>query len=246
MRLYDELASWWPVLSAPADYAEEAGLYLAALEAAAPRPLATLLELGSGGGNVASHLVARLTPTLTDLSPAMLEVSARLNPTCEHLQGDMRTLRLGRRFDAVLVQDAVMYMTTEEDLARTMATARAHLAPGAVALFVPDHVRETWRPTTHEGGHDLGLRALRYVLTETDDDPADSWIDARFEIHLREGPAGTHERTVCDTHRWGLFPRASWLRLLDAAGFEPRALPYAHSTFDPAAPRTMFLGRARG
>ena len=41
----------------------------------------------------------------------MLELSRTLNPDCEHLEGDMRTLRLGRTFDAVLIHDAVMYMT---------------------------------------------------------------------------------------------------------------------------------------
>jgi trans-aconitate methyltransferase len=41
--------------------------------------------------------------TLVDLSPQMLEVSKRQNPDCEHVVGDMRTVRLGREFDAVFV-----------------------------------------------------------------------------------------------------------------------------------------------
>jgi hypothetical protein len=31
------------------------------------------------------------------------------------VEGDMRTTRLGRQFDAVFVHDAVCYMTTEAD-----------------------------------------------------------------------------------------------------------------------------------
>ena len=50
--------------------------------------------------------------TLVDLSAEMLEVSRQLNPECEHIQGDMRTIRLGRQYDAVLVHDAVDYVTT--------------------------------------------------------------------------------------------------------------------------------------
>ena len=46
----------------------------------------------------------------------MLALSRALNPECEHLAGDMRTLRLGRVFDAVFVHDAVCYMTTRADL----------------------------------------------------------------------------------------------------------------------------------
>lgn len=53
-RLYSDLADWWPLRSAPEDYAEEAGFYRRILEDAAHPQ--TVLELGSGGGNNASHL----------------------------------------------------------------------------------------------------------------------------------------------------------------------------------------------
>ncbi len=80
-RLYDELASWWPLLSAPAEYAEEAEFYRKALVDACDRPPRSLLELGSGGGNNASHLKAHFDEmTLVDCSPAMLAVSRTLNP----------------------------------------------------------------------------------------------------------------------------------------------------------------------
>ena len=81
----------------------------------------TLLELGSGGGNNASHPKASYACTLTDRSPEMLELSRSLTPECEHVHGDMRTLRLGRSFDAVFVHDALMYLTSEDDLAATDA-----------------------------------------------------------------------------------------------------------------------------
>jgi hypothetical protein len=56
MKLYDELAEWWPVVSSPAEYAEEASEYLRLFRGAASGPLHEVLELGSGGGNNASHL----------------------------------------------------------------------------------------------------------------------------------------------------------------------------------------------
>ena len=55
---------------------------------------------------------------LVEPSAGMLQVSRALNPECEHVQGDMRTVRLDRRFDLVFVHDAVCYMTTEPDLRR--------------------------------------------------------------------------------------------------------------------------------
>lgn len=109
-KLYQELAAWWPLLSAPADYADEAAFVRQTLIAACEKPPRTLLELGSGGGNNASHLKAHFLMTLVDLSAEILAVSRDLNPECEHIAGDMRTVRLGRRFDAVFIHDAIMYM----------------------------------------------------------------------------------------------------------------------------------------
>src|SRR6185295_7097869 len=99
LRLYDELAQWWPLLSDPADYVEEAAFFQAQLLAACDGSPRTMLELGSGGGNNASHLKTRFVMTLVDRSPGMLAVSRALNPECEHVEGDMRTVRLGREFD---------------------------------------------------------------------------------------------------------------------------------------------------
>ncbi len=46
---------------------------------------------------------AKFTMTLVDPSEQMIAGSRQLNPECEHLCGDMRAVRLGRDFHAVLV-----------------------------------------------------------------------------------------------------------------------------------------------
>jgi hypothetical protein len=56
-RLYGDLAGWFHLLTAPSEYAGEAALYRRLLESAGP--VRTVLALGSGGGNNASHLKAR-------------------------------------------------------------------------------------------------------------------------------------------------------------------------------------------
>ena len=81
-KLYRALAPWWPLMSAPADYAEEAAFYQRTLEAASDGPLRTVLELGSGGGNNASHLKARFDMVLVEPSPGLLAVSRALNRAC--------------------------------------------------------------------------------------------------------------------------------------------------------------------
>ena len=152
-RFYADLAPWWPLISPPDHYEEEAQ-FAASLLRTADGPVERVLELGSGGGSNASHMKSSFTMTLVDLSPSMLEVSARLNPECEHVRGDMRDLRLGREFDAVFVHDAIDYMTTEAHLRRAMETAFVHCRPGGVAVFVPDHVTERFEPETDHGGSD--------------------------------------------------------------------------------------------
>ena len=144
MKLYDELAEWWPLFSAPADYAEEAAFFARVLNDACEPAPRTVLELGSGGGNNALYLKSKFEMTLVDLSPQMLAVSRALNPECEHREGDMRSVNLGRTFDAVFVHDAIAYMTNADDLGAAIRTAYRHCRAGGVALFVPDCVRETF------------------------------------------------------------------------------------------------------
>jgi SAM-dependent methyltransferase len=231
-KLYEELAAWWPLLSEPASYAEEAAFYAHALVAACTHPPRTLLELGSGGGNNASHLKARFSMVLVEPSAGMLAVSRALNPECEHVQGDMRTLRLGREFDAVFVHDAVCYMTTESDLRQAMETAFRHLRRGGAALFAPDHIRENFQPSTDHGGHDGDGRALRYLAWTWDPDPADTTyvVDYAYLLRTADGSVGVEH----DRHVEGLFARADWLRLLREVGFDAaRAMPLEHSEVEP-------------
>jgi SAM-dependent methyltransferase len=233
-KMYEELASWWPLLSAPDEYAEEAAFYRSALEAASARPLQTMLELGSGGGNNASHLKARFEMVLVEPSTGMLAVSRALNPECEHVQGDMRTVRLGRQFDAVFVHDAVCYLTTEADLRAAIATAFAHCRPGGAALFAPDHVRENFRPSTDHGGRDGdATRGLRYLEWTWDPDPSDSTYLVDYAYLLRSPDGGI--RVEHDRHVEGLFGRADWLRLLSEAGFVARVVPFEHSELEPGS-----------
>jgi SAM-dependent methyltransferase len=150
--MYSEIADWWPLLSRPEEYEEEAGFFTRTIIEASDEPPRTILELGSGGGNNASYMKAEAEMTLVDLAPNMLEVSKRLNPECEHIVGDMRTVRLGREFDAVFIHDAIDYMTSAADLAAAVQTAFAHTRAGGVAMFCPDHIRETFKPSTEHGG----------------------------------------------------------------------------------------------
>jgi trans-aconitate methyltransferase len=237
-HLYTDLAPWWPLISAPEEYTEEAATAAAALNSAGIG-VREVLELGSGGGHNAVHLKKHFRLTLVDLSADMLAESRRLNPECTHHQGDMRTIRLGRDFDAVFVHDAVAYMTTEADLRQVIETAFAHCRAGGIALFVPDRTAETFQPATDHGGSDgPDGRGARYLEWTTDPDPGDTWVRSDYAFLLRDTDGSV--RVVHETHRTGLFSRATWLRLLTGAGFHAEAI--TERTSEDRVPRVMFTG----
>jgi SAM-dependent methyltransferase len=221
-KIYGDLAPWFHLLTPPEEYEEDAAFVLASIRERIDGPLATLLELGAGGGNTASHLKRDVRLTLTDVSPEMLAVSAAINPECEHLVADMRTVRLGRTFDAVLIHDAICYMTNEADLRAALATAFEHLRPGGVAVFMPDHVRERFAVGSDHGGHDAPSgRGMRYLEWITDPDPTDSTYEVDYAVLLRDTDGSVDVRR--DHHVEGLFPQATWLALLAEVGFDPHA-----------------------
>lgn len=237
-RAYTDLAHWWPLFSPVEDYAAEAAMYAPLLRTAS-RPVVDVLELGSGGGHNAYYLKREHTLTLSDLNPEMLALSRALNPECHHVPGDMRTLRLGRRFDAVFVHDAVDYMTTEADLLAAITTAEAHLREGGVVLLAPDHVAETYEPATDCGGSDApDGRGLRYLEWTWDPDPTDTSITTEYAFLLREadGQVASH----AETHVGGLFPTRTWMHLLASAGL--RAEMVEEEPDGDWTPRRFFLG----
>ncbi len=235
---YTQLAPWWPLISPPHEYEEEAA-YSAALLRTARRPVFEVLELGSGGGHNALHLKAHFQLTLIDRSEQMLAMSRQLNPECTHLVGDMRHVRLGRLFDAVFVHDAVDYMTSEEDLRLALRTAFAHCRPGGVAVFIPDQTCETFSPDSDCGGTDgPDGRGVRYLEWTWDPDPSDSSVRTEYSFLLRDADGTV--RTVSETHHLGVFRRMDWLAWLSEAGFEAQMT--TENTSENRPPRDVFVG----
>ena len=228
LKMYRELADWWPLLSPVEDYAEEAAFFGDIISKTDLTTSNSLLELGCGGGSNAYYLKKLFDHiTLTDLSPQMLEISRKLNPACEHLSGDMRRIRLGRIFDVIFIHDAIDYMLTPRDLEQTFKTAFVHCKPGGLALFVPDHVTETFAPSTDHGGSDGRDRSLRYLEWTYDPDKTDSRYTVEYAYLLREGDQPA--RVEQEQHICGLFPRTEWLHILQQVGFQPEIV---HDKYD--------------
>lgn len=240
-RFYSDLARWWPLVSPVDDYTEEAAEMIRVLRDAGPS-IATVLELGSGGGHNAWHMKRAFAMTLSDLSADMLAVSRVINPECEHVCADMRTLDLQRTFDAVFVHDAIHYMKDEAELDAALATIARHLRKGGTALVVPDVTRETFEPGTDisgsDGEHGEGIRLLEWTHDVPPDSPTFA-VDYAFVIRERDGSVSS----FVETHRMGVFSEPTWLARLNAAGLDARVV--IERTTEDRAPRRMFVATRR-
>lgn len=237
---YSELARWWPLISPVSDYEAEAHEVMRWIDDRNPEAR-TMLELGSGGGHNAFYLKRRFDMTLTDVSQGMLEVSSALNPDCEHLLGDMRTLNLARSFDVVFAHDAVDYMTTEAEVLAALQTARRHLGPSGLAVFVPDVVRERFEPGIECGGNDgpdgAGIRYLEWTPGVA---ASDTTGTTHYSFLVRE--ANGEVRSVHEAHVFGLFPQRTWERLFEQCGFAVEVVEERTEDQD-RTPRVAFVGR---
>jgi hypothetical protein len=150
----------------------------------------------------------------------------------------MRTVRLGRTFDAVLIHDAISYMTTEEDLRAAFDTAASHLRPGGVFITSPDFTAETFQsPSVHTATHRAGALEVTYFEYAWDPDPADTTVEVLMTYVICEGRRARLEH---DRHVIGLFPKATWLRVLGEARFDVDEQAFALGP--EAKPYTLLVG----
>jgi SAM-dependent methyltransferase len=218
LRMYKEFSKWYPLHSPVEEHAEEAAFFWQPLAGADLPDSPTLLELGCGAGGAVYHMKKHFSHmTLTDLSPHMLAVCKINNPECEHLVGDMRTIRLEKFFDVVFVQDTIGYMTTLSDLKKVMETAYIHCKPGGAVLLAPDYVQEIFEPSTIHFGGDEGDRSIRVLewAYKPDDNPTGHITE--YIYAFREGNQPI--QVEYDTHVYGLFPRKEWFRLLKESAY---------------------------
>lgn len=223
-RMYHDLAWLFPVITPPEDYIGEAAEFTQAIQQFSRRPARTLLNLGAGAGHNDHYLQHSFQVTGLDLSEPMLALARRLNSAVEYLVGDMRTIRLGRRFDAVILADSVSCLLTEMDLLAAFMTAYEHLEPGGVFCTYAEETQENFQQNgTFTSTHLAGDLEVALVENFYDVDPKDTWYETTFLFLIRQKGKLTIE---VDQHLNGLFPLVTWRRLLEQAGFQVHELHF--------------------
>jgi SAM-dependent methyltransferase len=233
-RLYGDLAWTWPIISPPEDYIEEAEGFVRLIREYARIPVMTLLDLGCGGGHNDATFKRHFQVVGMDVSEAMLSLARSLNPEVEYLAGDMRTVRLPRTFDAVVIADSIDYMLTEADLRAAFGTGAAHLRPGGVLVTYAEHEPGTFRQNrTVVTTRSRGEVAITVVETSYDPDPGDGTFEFTMVFLIRRGP--TLDVHV-DRHLNNLFPLDRWRTILQESGLEVIELRQTFGDEGPGVP----------
>ncbi len=108
------------------------------------------LDVACGTGRHLELLRHRFDVVGLDLSRPMLRLARRRLPGIRLVSGDMRSFRLGRRFDVVTcLFSAIGYLRTEADLRRAFRTFADHLRPGGVVVISPWVAPDQFRPGHH-------------------------------------------------------------------------------------------------
>ena len=225
-RLYEDLAWTWPIISPPEEYREESERIKKIILQYSQIPVRTLLNLGCGGGHVDSVLKKYFKITGVDVSKNMLALAKKLNPQASYVRGDMRRIRLKKRFDAVLIHDSINYMLTQNDLRTAFRTAHVHLKPGGVLYtFVEEHDKLR-RPNVHFSTHKKGNTEITFIEHQYDPNPKDTTYESTFISLVRRN---RKLKIYTDRHLCGIFQLKTWSKILREIGFNVRQLGFKYS-----------------
>jgi len=222
---YSELAWTETIIASPEEYIKETEQFSKIIKEHSTVKPKTLLHLGCGAGGNDYTFKKHFEVTGVDISEGMLEIARSYNPEVRYLYGDMRTIKLGKCFDAVAIPDSIGYMTTVKDLRSAIITAYHHLKSGGVLLIVANiaeqFTQNNFVYTGSKGDIEITVFENNYIP-----DPAGTTYEATL-IYLirRKGKLEIH--TEC--HIIGLFKLDTWLDLLKEAGFEVKQAKIEHS-----------------
>ena len=235
--MFDRSADVYDLLYSFKDYEAEARDLVALIRGRDP-DARSLLDVACGTGKHLELLRASFPDVAgVDLDEGLLAIARERLPDVPLTMTDMRTVDLGRTFDAVTcLFSSVGYLCDAGELASAIGGMAAHLAPGGV-LVVDGWVRpDAWWPGTHVQALAEtadGVAAARVARTWREGDR--SVLDMRYLIATADdGFAQERER-----HELTLFTDAEYRRAFEAASLEPEVVP------SPMQDRDRYVAIAR-
>ena len=241
---YNDLAWTEDLLVNPADYEDEVLVYIDLIKRTAAESPITLLHLGSGAGGQDLIFKRNFKITGVDLSLGMLNIARATHPDIEYLEGDMRTLRLNRLFDAVVIPDSIDYMTSLNDLKKAIQTATIHLKTGGVFLIVAKTAETFQYNNFAYTGEKDGVHVTLFENNFVNPINPNTYEATLVYLIRKHGELTIHT----DHQTLGLFSLASWERLFQDAALNMSKiiLNGIYDQFilgDGEYPLTIFVGQ---
>ncbi len=240
MRLYKDLSWTWPIISPPKDYIEEVEFFVVKIKEYAKINTKSLLNLGCGGGHMDWTLKKQFDMTSIDISPDMLALARKLNPEVNYIEEDMRTVRLDRKFDTVIIHDSILYMQTLDELKAAFLTAYEHLKDNGLMITYceewPEHFVQNKVRTQTEIKDNV---EIIFIENYYDPYPNDTTYEGTFIYLIRcDGKLEVQK----DFHTMGIFPLDDWRRKIKEVGFSLIETKFTHSDFTDDESYPMFVG----
>jgi len=222
MSVFKEYAQYYDLLYRDKDNAAEIA-YVDRLIKKYGQGTETVLDLGCGTGRHAFGLAGKGYRVMgIDCSAGMLAAAQEKlqgkncpKPGPEFRRGDIRKIRLGRKFDAAVSLFHVMsYQVTNEDLQRSFETASRHLKKSGVFIFdgwygpaVLTHPPEP----REKNVTDCRVKIRRSASSIMH--PDENLVDVQYRL------AVCGRKTICETHRLRYLFQPEIAGFLEAAGF---------------------------
>jgi SAM-dependent methyltransferase len=241
---YNDLAWTEKLLVNPSDYEKEVSVYLDLIKHSAKKAANTLLHLGCGAGGHDAIFKRSFKVTGVDLSLGMLNIARETHPDIEYLEGDMRSLRLNRQFDVVVIPDSIDYMNSPDDLQRAIQTATLHLKADGKLLIVAK-TKETFQNNNFAYSGEKGDVHVTLFENNFVNPLKPDTYEATLVYLIRE----KGELSIHTEHQiLGLFPLASWESLFKDSNLAMRKVNL-DGIYEPFIlgegeyPMTIFVGQ---
>jgi SAM-dependent methyltransferase len=203
------------------DYPAEAAELRSIIQGANPNAR-TLLDVACGTGAHLAEMRRWYAVEGVDQSPAMLEVAQSRLPGVPLHVADMRTLDLGRPFDAVTcLFSSIGYLTDPAEMRSAVGRLAAHVAPGGVLILDGWLRPEAWHDDYRgepEVSHDDETMVVRLAFSRRSGSITE--LDMHHMVRTNSGIDYFSE-----AHRLALTPTADYVSAVESAGLTARVIP---------------------
>ena len=190
-RYYDSIYSW-------KKYDQESRELLDILKRNQKSGGNELLDVGCGTGEHLTLLSKNYRCTGVDVNSGILGIARKKHPRIKFLKQDMRRLRVGKKFDAVVTLfSAIGYLTTRRDLKIAIRKMSDHLKTGGVLIIEP------WlEPLTYKAGlpHIADYKSEDLCLARVNVSRRQGNISI-MDMHWLVAEKGKDVSAFVDTHR---------------------------------------------